>query len=191
MRSREMYGLQNSGLDEERLRRADLPKPIVRVKPRGSTSLTALQREFLVQLYELVRRYEAGDWDFGKSTIWSRLLYELARARGKLKPSPVAGRYNTTRGFEQQVSRAAAALVKRKLCVWKSIRTAQDAARSVQGYKRHRARDKDIFLTGVGIEQVRDLLRGQGRWAEDGVVACDDVVSPRAPMATGRSGCDE
>lgn|GEM_PF-3961268 len=161
------------------------------MKSHGSASLTTLQREFLVQLYELVRLYGAGDWDFGKSTIWSRLLYELARARGKLKPSPVVGRYNTTRGFEQQVSRAATALVKRKLCVWKSIRTAEDATRSMQGYKRHRARDKDIFMTRVGIEQVRDLLRAQGRWAQDGVVACDDVVSPRAPMATGSSGCED
>ena len=137
-----------------------------------------------------MRGYKAGSWNFKSGTMWSRLTYRLAKDRDQLIPSPVVDRFNMTREFEKQVSQAAGSLVKQKLCRWKNIKTANDPSTSLTGYKRHRARGRDLFLTSKGSVEAMRLLRARGQWAEEGLSRCDEAQNPRGPLPSGMSGCD-
>ena len=145
----------------------------------------------LVLLYELMRRYQSGSWNFNSGTIWSRLTYRLAKERNQLAPSPIVDRFNMTRSFEKQVNQAASTLVRQKYCRWKNIRTDQTPSTQVSGYKKHRSRGRDLFLTPKGVDEVIQILRSLGRWAEDEMSRCDENLVSTGPVASGQSGCGD
>ena len=152
--------------------------------------LSALARELLLHLYEQQRIYRLGSWDFS-GTLWSKAAYLLARDHAALRPSPAHGRHNMTRGFEQRILRLRSRLLTVGLLQWRSIRPPEAPARFTQGYKRHRARERDLFLTDEGLGRVEALLRELGRMSEPEPVACEDLVAPDGPVAGGVGGCDD
>ena len=143
----------------------------------------------MLALYEQQRRFKSGDWDFD-GTLYSRASYIVAKKYGKLRRSPARGRWNTARGFDQRFSQAVGKLVKKSLCEWRSIRTPDAPAEFALGYKRHKGRSKDVFLTPAGLDLAEIELRKAGHMAS-GLVACTDTATPIGPLTTGLSGCDD
>lgn len=153
-------------------------------------SLSPLQREVLLHLYEQQRRYRSGEWRFD-GTLWSRASYRVARAHGALRPSPAKGRKNVERAFEQRLGRARARLLKLELVAWRKTRPPEAPAGIALGYKRHRAQNRDLFLTAEGLAQAEELLVGTGRMAAPGAAACADLPGPTGPAPSGLGGCED
>ena len=151
--------------------------------------MTSFQLALLEALFEQQRRLTVGEWSFD-STLYSRASYLLAKNHGKLRRSPAAGRWNTERGFGQRFAKAVARLVKLKLCHWRTIRPPDQPAEFAMGYKRHKSRDRDVFLTEAGLLAAEQRLRELGRMATDRV-GCDDVPPPSGSTPVGMSGCDD
>lgn len=153
--------------------------------------LTPLQHELLMALYALHYRYRySGEWSFD-STLWSKATFRLARTHDKLRPSPAPGRRNMERKFEQRLKRAAERLGQLELARWRSIRAPEGPAKFALGYKRHKARERDLFLTDEGMKRAEAALRDQGLMATGEPVACQDAVDPTGPVAEGLGGCDD
>jgi len=157
---------------------------------RDQPTISPLQQELALALYDPQRRYRQGEWTFD-STVWSKASYRLARAHGKLRPSPARGRHNMERHFEARLTRAAARLVSLGLAEWRSVRAPDQPARYAQGYKRHRARTRDLLLTEAGLQWVEDRLRKTGLMPVDTESACTDPIAPDGPIADSLAGCDD
>lgn len=124
-------------------------------------------------MYEVQRRYRQRDWDFA-STVWSKTTFVLAKRHHKLRPSPAKGRSNIERAFSQRMHRAFDALMRRGLATRRSIKGPDAPAKFAQGYKRHKARNRDTFLTGDGLDRAEALLRARGLMAAPEPAGCDD-----------------
>lgn len=155
-----------------------------------SPRLTSLAVEVLLSIYENQRRYRGGQWRFDGS-LWSRSVYTVARAHGALMPSPAAGRSNVERRFEQRLSRVRARLLKLDMLTWRKVRPPEAPSRIAQGYKRHRAQNRDVFLTDMGLDRAEAELAALGRMALEGEVTCAELPTPSGPVAGGLSGCDD
>ena len=154
-----------------------------------ATALSAFQLELLVALYEQQSRYRSGDWSFD-GTIWSRAAYRIASSHSALRPSPAAGRKNMSRTFETKLVQARQALKSRRLVKVKVIRPHDAPAAFSQGYKKHRAKNTDVFLTNTGLNAAEAYLRRQGMMAEPQLAQCDGSSVPLGPVAIDKSGCD-
>lgn len=119
---------------------------------------TPLERELLLVLAEEQRRFEQGEWDFN-TTLWSRVAYRMAKARGKVAPSPVWHKANLDRHFKSVFTRTVKRLLSRKLMRYKLIRGPGKLYRWQEGYNKHRRREKDIFLTALGKQFAEELSR--------------------------------
>ncbi len=116
--------------------------------------------------------YQPDRWKWDTS-IWGRASYRVAKPRGKIRPSRARGRSDLDRRFSQQLKAAADALIKRGLAVRRKMTVPDAPARFAQGYKRHKARDRDFFLTPAGLLEAEKALRSQGLMAED-EASCED-----------------
>lgn len=94
------------------------------------------------------------------------------------------------RGFEQRFNKAVAKLVKLGLADWRSIRTPDQPAGYSLGYKRHKARNRDIFLTTQGLDMAELTLIQRGKMASS-TACCDEISMPSGPVSGGLSGCDD
>lgn len=155
-----------------------------------SVARSSFQEALLAELYDLQRRYRAGDWHFD-STMWSRASHALAKQAGKLRPSPVRGKPNVERTFEERFKRAMEKLVQAGLVERRSVKAADAPAAFAVGYKRNRARDRDVFLTAEGLAAAEDVLRRQGLMCEPGLSSCLELPDPTGPTPSGLAGCDE
>jgi len=151
--------------------------------------LTAFQQSLICALFEQQRQYRIGEWSFG-GTIHSKASYTMAMTAGKLRRSPAKGRWNMERAFEQRFNKAVARLVKLELAEWRSIRTPDQPAGYVQGYKRHKARNRDLFLTIAGLARAESALKQRGVMAVE-IASCDALSVPTGPVSGGMSGCDD
>ena len=94
------------------------------------------------------------------------------------------------RKFEERFNKAVHRLVKLELLTWRNMRTPEGPAKYAQGYKAHKKRGKDAFLTERGLFEAEDRLRERGLMALE-LARCDEVPEPSGPKADGRSGCDD
>lgn len=152
-------------------------------------TLTALQAELLLTLYELQRQYAARDWSFD-STIWSKATFTLARAHNQLRPSPARNRHNVARPFEQRLNAARTRLKQLALATTKKIAGPDTPARYAQGYKRHKSRSTDLFLTQKGLQEAESRLRQKGLLAAPEKASCTTAPPPNTPTPTDLAGCD-
>lgn len=95
-----------------------------------------------------------------------------------------------TRAFEQRFSKALARLVKLGLCEWRTTKPPEGPAAFSVGYKRHKVRDRDVFLTTTGLVRAESELKVRGVMAS-GEVGCDSLSEPTGPAPTDFSGCDD
>ena len=140
-------------------------------------------------MYEQQFRYRSGQWNFD-GTIWSRATFRLASNHGALRPSPAAGRKNMSRQFEGKLVRARQHLKSRKLVKTRVIRPHDAPAKFAQGYKKHRAKGTDIFLTEAGMRHAETLLRARGLMAETHTAGCNEQPDPMEPMAIDVASCE-
>ena len=154
-----------------------------------TTALTAFQTELLLAMYTQQFQYRSGNWSFD-GTIWSRTAYRLAADGGALRPSPAAGRKNMSRAFEAKLTQARQQLKTRKLLKSRVIRPHDAPAKFAQGYKQHRARGTDFFLTEAGMRAAEVTLRQRGLMAEPEPSSCNESAAPLGPVATDLAGCD-
>jgi len=147
------------------------------------------QTELLLALYEQQFRYRTSDWSFD-GTIWSRAVFRVAAAHSALRPSPAAGRKNISRQFEGKLTKARQRLKGLKLLKIRVIRPHDAPAQFAQGYKKHRAKGTDFFLTPAGMRHAEAELRTRGLMAEAERVGCYDQPLPNAPLAADMAGCD-
>lgn len=147
----------------------------------------------MVALYEVQRTFVAarksGDdaWTW-ESTIWSKATYTLAKQHGKLLPSPARQRFNIDREFGQRLHRAGETLIRKGLGSRRKIRGPEAPAKFAQGYKRHKARDRDYFLTAAGLDQAEQALVAKGLMAAE-VASCTELPEPAVLPDLG--GCDD
>lgn len=114
------------------------------------SDLSAAERELVLILAEEQARYEARDgWDFNQ-TLWARVTYRMARARGRLVPTHIPNKFDMERGFEATFRRLVARLGKRGLVRYRAIGDGRPRPRQTLGYRSHEARARDLFLTDAG-----------------------------------------
>jgi hypothetical protein len=152
--------------------------------------LTAFQEQLLLTVYDLQRQYASGLIPF-QSTVWSRSSYEMAKTFDRLRPAPVKGQHNIERVFHQRLKKAADQLISYGMARRRTIRTSEDPARFSQGYKRHRARGRDFFLTEKGLSTAETSLRARGRMAETAMAKCTDEGSGQGFSSIPMAGCDD
>lgn len=121
------------------------------------SELSESERELLLTLAEEQARYEARDgWDFNQ-TLWARVTYRMARARGRLVPTHIPNKFDMERGFEGKFRRLVARLGKRGLVRYRAIGDSRPRPRQTLGYRSHEARARDLFLTDAGQAVVAQL----------------------------------
>ena len=173
-----LQGVAKAGLFEEGVLAHPCPVPYssaelwilegaVRKEP------TELEAELLATLAAEQKRYEAGRWNF-THTLRGRTCYLMAKARGRLSPTHIPGRFNIDRHFRGTFKRTIDRLIKRGFVKTRVI-AADKQPEGTFGYNRHQAKAKDAFVTEAGR---RWLI---GRAAADAVVAPDgDLGAPRS-----------
>ena len=108
-----------------------------------------------------------------------------------LRKSPVAGKKNIERNFEARLTKTMKQLVSRKLCEWRKIKSPFGPAKFALGYKNHKSRTRDIFLTKDGLAEAEKILRATGLMAEEQKATCQELPAPKGPIAGGLAGCDD
>ncbi|PKN54296.1 MAG: hypothetical protein CVU56_27385, partial [Deltaproteobacteria bacterium HGW-Deltaproteobacteria-14] len=122
----------------------------------GPKDLTASERELLLALATEQERYEArSGWSF-RHTLWSRVTYTMAEARGRLKPTHIPGKFDMDRAFERTFRRLVRRLMGRGLVRMRPIGDRRQP-RQTLGYRGHEARVRDLFLTDAGKAAVAEL----------------------------------
>ena len=122
----------------------------------GSKDLKAIEQELLLALATEQERYEARHgWSF-RHTLWSRVSYTLAEARGRLKPTHIPGKFDMDRAFERTFRRLVERLIRRGLVRFRPIGDRRQP-RQTLGYRGHEARVRDIFLTDAGKIAAAEL----------------------------------
>ncbi|TNF31272.1 MAG: hypothetical protein EP329_12575, partial [Deltaproteobacteria bacterium] len=141
----------------------------------GPTELSAAEQELLLALATEQERYEARDgWNF-QHTLWSRVTYAMASARGKLTPTHIPGKFDMDRSFEHAFRKLVDGLIKRGLVRFRAIGSHRQP-RQTLGYKGHEARVRDLFLTEAGKDVVATLRAAAAPPPPDG-----DLAPPPAP----------
>jgi hypothetical protein len=108
-----------------------------------------------------------------------------------LRISPVAGKKNIDRNFEVRVSKTLKRLVSQDLCTWRKVSTPEGPAKFALGYKNHKSRDRDIFLTESGSQAAEKILRTAGLMAEPQKARCLEIPEPKGPVSGGLAGCGD
>jgi hypothetical protein len=155
-----------------------------------SDKMSALAEELLTQIFDLQRRFSGGQWAFD-GTIYSKCMFAVAKRHNKLRDAPVRGKKNVDRSFEQRVSKTLKRLVSQNLCEWRKTSAPEGPAKFALGYKRHKARDRDIFLTESGVEAAAEILRASGLMAEPETAGCTELPDLKNPSVSGIGGCDD
>lgn len=142
------------------------------------------ERELLLTLAEEQARWERGEWDF-KTTLWSRVSYRMAKARDKLTPTHIPGKFNLDRVFEVTFRRLVHRLFKQGLVKLRPIGE-HEQPRQTLGYRAHEARTRDLFLTDAGAALVRTLTAPSPRPEPDGEVGRGAAPVPAPDGDLGR-----
>ena len=94
-----------------------------------------------------------------------------------------------SRQFETRIVQARQQLKSKRLVRVRSVRPHDAPAAFAQGYKKHRAKNSDTFLTDAGFRHAEALLRKVGRMAEVGSATCANYAEPTGPVASDEAGC--
>jgi hypothetical protein len=133
-------------------------RAVSRRNARGD--LNAFEAELLRILGEELERFESGEWRLD-ATLYSRTGYRMAKKRGKTLPSPVPGKSNLDRGFRQRFRRVVDGLIKKGLIERRPI--GGPLYPNQEGYMRHAAKARDIFLTEAGRARSAELRKARAR----------------------------
>jgi hypothetical protein len=139
--------------------------------------LADFDAELLRTLAEEQAHQESGRWD-GDSTLWSRVAFRMASARGKLLPSPVLHKSNLDRELATAFIRAVKRLVAKGLVRFRPI--GSSAPQFHGGYNLHQLKDKDIVLTDEGRRAAAEAQAALQPPALPVTIAYVDSVPPPA-----------
>lgn len=114
-----------------------------------SKHLSPFEREVLELVLEVQRGFASSDKPV-TSTVRSRVSYLLGKSREALRPSPVQGKFDLNRQFEQRLNRAYDSLIRRGLLKRRKLGGYGKQFRQHMGYKRHAARTHDLVLSKKG-----------------------------------------
>ncbi|MCB9735423.1 MAG: hypothetical protein H6745_22775 [Deltaproteobacteria bacterium] len=149
---------------------------------------SAAERELLLVLAEEQERWERGEWD-SRTTLWSRVSYRMGKARDKLTPTHIPGKFNLDRVFEVTFRRLVHRLFKQGLVRLRPIGDqAEERPRQTLGYRAHEARTRDLFLTDAG-RALAAALRPPApapRPEPDGEVGRQEAPRPQPDGDVGR-----
>ncbi len=125
--------------------------------------LSKFEQEILLSLAGEESRRESGS-NGSQSLVYSRVMYELASARGKTFRSPVYKKLNVESSFRGEFTRGINRLIQKGLIKKRRMEGFKHDFKTYLGYSLHKKRDVDIFLTEKGKEVVRNLrAKSQGK----------------------------
>ena len=128
-----------------------------------NSKLNKFEQEILLSLAREESRRESGSSD-SHSTVYSRVVYELASTRGKTFGSPVYKKLNVESSFRGEFIREMNRLIRNGLVKKKRMEGFKRDFKTYLGYDLHKKRDVDIFLTEKGKEVVSSLrAKSQGK----------------------------
>jgi len=133
-----------------------------------NSKLSKFEQEILLSLAREESRRESGSSD-SHSTVYSRVVYELASTRGKTFGSPVYKKLNVESSFRGEFIREMNRLIRNGLVKKKRMEGFKRDFKTYLGYDLHKKRDVDIFLTEKGKEVVSSLrAKSQGKKERSG-----------------------
>ncbi len=132
------------------------------------SKLSKFEQEILLSLAREESRRESGSSD-SQSTVYSRVVYELASTRGKTFGSPVYKKLNVESSFRGEFIREMNRLIRNGLVKRRRMEGFKRDFKTYLGYDLHKKRDVDIFLTEKGKEVVSSLrAKSQGKKGRKG-----------------------
>ena len=133
-----------------------------------NSKLSKFEQEILLSLAREEDRREINNSE-SQSTVYSRVMYELASARDKIFRSPVYKKLNVESSFKGEIIREMNRLIRKGLVRKKKMEGFKRDYKTYLGYDLHKKRDVDIFLTEKGKEVVSSLrAKSQGKKERSG-----------------------